>query len=101
MQRPWQGKVEKLARPPAVSFDPNCYLCPGNRRAGGAQTPRYTETYVFANDYPAMLPDVQPRQLGRGVLLRGKGGPGIGRGMCRSPRQDVPGRRRSARELRG
>src|SRR5256885_13196602 len=41
-----------LFRSRAVTFDPGCYLCPGNRRAGGAQTPRYTETYVFDNDYP-------------------------------------------------
>src|SRR5207245_1723768 len=54
-QRPWQGRVEEPHKPPAVTFDPNCYLCPGNKRAGGAQTPRYAETYVFDNDYPAKL----------------------------------------------
>src|SRR6184192_2434067 len=55
--RPWQGKVEKL--PPAlpISYDPSCYLCPGNKRAGGKQTPQYTETFAFDNDFPALLPD--------------------------------------------
>jgi len=46
-ERPWLGRVEKIQKPPAVTFDPNCYLCPGNQRAGGAQTPPYKQTYVF------------------------------------------------------
>ena len=100
-QRPWLGKVEKLHAPASVSFDPNCYLCPGNRRAGGAQTPRYTETYVFDNDYPAMLPDVEPRQFDRDGLLVGKSERGICRVMCFSPRHDLTVPRMNARELRG
>src|SRR2546429_1972610 len=87
-QRPWQGKVEKLARPPVVTFDPNCYLCPGNKRAGGARTPPYTETYVFDNDYPAMLPDVATVQFDSSGLLVGKAEQGICRVMCFSPRHD-------------
>src|SRR5436190_1174398 len=101
MQRPWQGKVEKLARPPAASFDSNCYLCPGNKRAGGAQTPRYTETYVFDNDYPAMMPEVAALQFDSGGLLVGKAEQGICRVMCFSPRHDHTVPRMSIAELRG
>jgi len=101
MQRPWQGKVEKLARPPAVSFDPNCYLCPGNKRAGGAQTPRYTETYVFDNDYPAMMPEVAALQFDSRGLLVGKAEQGISRVMCFSPRHDLTVPRMSIAELLG
>src|SRR5205807_7466487 len=101
MQRPWQGRVEKLARPPAVSFDPNCYLCPGNKRAGGAQTPPYTETYVFDNDYPAMMPEVAALQFDSGDLLVGKAEQGICRVMCFSPRHDLTVPRMSIAELRG
>src|SRR4029077_12956055 len=39
--RPWQGQVDP---PPVVSqaaFDPECYLCPGNARTGGARNPPY------------------------------------------------------------
>ena len=43
--RPWQGKVEKLPPPSSVAYDPGCYLCPGNQRAGGKRTPQYTETF--------------------------------------------------------
>jgi UDPglucose--hexose-1-phosphate uridylyltransferase len=100
-QRPWLGKVEKLQEPPTVSFDPNCYLCPGNKRAGGAQTPPYTETYVFDNDYPAMLPVVAPLQFDSAGLLVGKSEQGICRVMCFSPRHDLTVPRMSLPELRG
>ena len=38
-RRPWLGQVETTPpdiRPP---YDPQCYLCPGNARAGGLQNP--------------------------------------------------------------
>jgi UDPglucose--hexose-1-phosphate uridylyltransferase len=56
-QRPWQGQVTKPAAAETVAYDPSCYLCPGNVRAGGAVTPKYEGTYVFENDYPALLPE--------------------------------------------
>src|SRR6058998_2627799 len=34
-QRPWQGQVERAARVERPRYDPACYLCPGNERAGG------------------------------------------------------------------
>jgi UDPglucose--hexose-1-phosphate uridylyltransferase len=56
-QRPWQGQTTKPVAPQRIAYDPTCYLCPGNPRAGGAQTPKYTGVYAFDNDYPALLPD--------------------------------------------
>ncbi len=100
-QRPWLGRVEKVHSPASITFDPNCYLCPGNRRAGGAQTPEYAKTYVFDNDYPAMLPDVARLQFDRASLLVGKSERGVCRVMCFSPRHDLSVPRMSARELRG
>ncbi len=52
--RPWQGQHE--APPPVKrpAFDPECYLCPGNKRANGAANPQYTQPYVFANDFSAL-----------------------------------------------
>ncbi len=55
-QRPWQGQTTRPAAPDHITYDPACYLCPGNPRAGGAQTPAYTSVYAFENDYPALLP---------------------------------------------
>ncbi|TVY56366.1 Galactose-1-phosphate uridylyltransferase [Lachnellula suecica] len=31
-----------------------CYLCPGNKRAQGDTNPKYTNTFVFVNDYSAV-----------------------------------------------
>ncbi len=56
-QRPWQGQTEKPAGPPAPAYDPECYLCPGNRRAHDAVNPSYDHTFVFDNDFPALQPE--------------------------------------------
>ena len=53
-QRPWQGQTEEIAATAAKSYDPECYLCPGNMRAGGHRNPVYSETYVFENDFAAL-----------------------------------------------
>ena len=56
-QRPWQGEVAQKSMSSAVKYDPACYLCPGNHRAGGAINPSYDSTFIFVNDYSALLPD--------------------------------------------
>lgn len=56
-KRPWQGKMETPEVNNRPSHDPSCYLCPGNERAGGLKTEDYTETYVFKNDFAALLED--------------------------------------------
>ena len=59
VQRPWQVQLEQ---PPVVElpvYDPLCYLCPGNRRAGDAMNPDYDKTFVFTNDFPSLLPDAE------------------------------------------
>src|SRR5512135_3509963 len=55
-QRPWQGQTEPPTQPERPCYDPRCYMCPGNKRASGHSNPRYTGTYVFDNDFPALLP---------------------------------------------
>jgi UDPglucose--hexose-1-phosphate uridylyltransferase len=56
-QRPWQGETGQKAAPSDVAYDPQCYLCPGNKRAGGAANPSYEGIFSFVNDYAALLPD--------------------------------------------
>lgn len=56
-QRPWQGEVSRIDAKPPLHYDPECYLCPGNIRAGGKQNPPYTGVFAFTNDYAALLPD--------------------------------------------
>lgn len=56
-KRPWQGKQELSKVLSKVENDENCYLCPGNERAGGKVNPIYKNTFVFTNDFSALLPD--------------------------------------------
>lgn len=59
-KRPWLGQTEP---PQAVSlpqYDPACYLCPGNERAGGQKNDVYDATMSFVNDYAAVLPPPGP-----------------------------------------
>ena len=100
-ERPWQGKVERLPAPPSITYDPDCYLCPGNKRAGGKQTPKYSETYVFDNDFPALLPEVEPLRYEQNGLLVAQTDQGICRVLCFSPRHDLAVPRMNSQELRG
>ncbi len=89
--RPWQGQTETPAAPAALRYDPACYLCPGNERAGGHQTPQYTGTYVFENDFAALKKDVSPASMdvdGAG-LLRAQTERGVCRVLCFDPRHDL------------
>src|ERR1700751_3524219 len=68
-QRPWQGKVEKTLQEEMPQLDPSCYLCPGNTRAGGPPNPQYSSTFVFDNDFAALLPDPPLSSLDERDLL--------------------------------
>src|SRR5215813_5216124 len=87
--RPWQGQVESPAAPPQPEYDPECYLCPGNPRAGGARNPRYTSTFIFDNDFAALKPGTPPDRSDRGDLLIAEGEPGICRVACFSPKHNL------------
>jgi UDPglucose--hexose-1-phosphate uridylyltransferase len=87
--RPWQGQVEENARAAQPEYDPTCYLCPGNERAGGARNPKYTATFVFDNDFAAMRPSTPPDRFDDSGLLVAQGEPGICRVACFSPRNDL------------
>lgn len=92
LQRPWLGQVEPTPADVRPAYDPRCYLCPGNERAGGIRNPEYTGTYAFTNDFAAVLPDVPPLTTpmdGREQLLRVETVPGTARVLCFSPRHDL------------
>lgn len=93
-KRPWQGQVEQPAPEHRQTYDPHCYLCPGNERAGGVRNPHYTETFVFTNDFAALLPDTPPGELAHSnpkhaSLLRAVSERGTSRVVCFSPRHDL------------
>lgn len=88
-QRPWQGQIETAAAPTALEYDPHCYLCPGNARAGAARNPAYTGTFVFDNDYPALTPAANAPLPSPSPLLRAEAEGGLCRVVCFSPRHDL------------
>ena len=83
MGRPWQGEVSP-PDPPPPSYDPACYLCPGNTRVGGEVNPAYDGVYVFDNDFPALAED-QPSAEDHDPLLRAEASAGVCRVICFSP----------------
>ena len=99
-KRPWQGQTEEVAREEQPSYDPACYLCPGNARAGGKRNPSYAGTFVFDNDYAALLPDTPPGGSGEAGLLVARSERGVCRVVCFSPRHDLTLSRMKVEEIR-
>lgn len=87
-RRPWLGQVEKTPALALPEYDPECYLCPGNQRAGGVRNPEYETTFVFDNDFPALLPPAEGQAASSG-LLTAEPVSGISRVVCFSPRHDL------------
>ena len=87
-KRPWMGKQEKPPVTEKPAYDPNCYLCPGNRRTSGAVNPDYRGPYVFDNDFPAMLTDTPLGSKSDGPLFAAETVRGTARVICFSERHD-------------
>lgn len=87
--RPWQGQQEKPVTTGLPAYDPNCYLCPGNVRAGGHTNPKYRDTFVFTNDFAALLPDGPKSESADSELLQNQPVSGTCRVVCFSPRHDL------------
>jgi UDPglucose--hexose-1-phosphate uridylyltransferase len=83
-RRPWQGETGDPAPRGGPAYDPACYLCPGNTRAGGAVNPAYAATLVFPNDFPALLPDTPAPPAGDDVFVAAPAR-GEARVICYSP----------------
>lgn len=84
-KRPWQGQLERPAAEARQRYDPTCYLCPGNERAGGVYNPAYESTYVFDNDFMALLPNGPSGRTREGGLLVAESERGLCRVICYSP----------------
>ena len=89
-KRPWLGQVEKKPTQSLPEYDPNCYLCPGNERAGGIRNPAYASTFVFDNDFAALLPEPSGEvNVIDSSLLISEPERGLCRVICFSPRHDL------------
>lgn len=88
-QRPWQGQLERPQVESRPQYDPDCYLCPGNTRAGGASNSVYDGTYAFQNDFSSLLPSAPEGGISDNGLLVSESECGICRVICFSPRHDL------------
>jgi UDPglucose--hexose-1-phosphate uridylyltransferase len=85
--RPWKGSVANVANAAnkdpviAASYDPDCYLCPGNTRISGEINPDYEEIFVFDNDHPSF--DIQaPEPRPSALFYKSSIASGVCRVMC-------------------
>ena len=88
-KRPWQGQIEKSEQEKRPSYDPGCYLCPGNERSGGMLNPQYDSTFVFVNDFSALMKDAPQGEEKDGELFQSESESGICKVICFSPRHDL------------
>jgi len=99
-QRPWQGQMEATPQETTLAYDPLCYLCPGNYRAGGEKNPNYSGTFVFENDFAALKEEVPRGEVREGDLLVVESEKGRCRVVCFSPRHDLTLARMSTDDIR-
>ena len=99
-KRPWQGRTEETAVSDRTAHDPECYLCPGNTRNSGATNADYDGTFVFDNDFPAMLTDTPPGGADD-ALFRASNVRGTARVICFSPAHNLTLPELSQGALRG
>lgn len=84
-KRPWLGQQDKPEDASLPSYDPTCYLCPGNERVGGNANPDYSGPYVFDNDFPALLGDTPEPSAAYDPLFKMTAALGSSRVICFSP----------------
>jgi UDPglucose--hexose-1-phosphate uridylyltransferase len=84
-KRPWQGQQDAPDDTVRPRYEPSCYLCPGNERAGGLTNPDYQDVFVFDNDFAALLPGAGGDGKQGSPLFRDAPATGVCRVICFSP----------------
>lgn len=84
-KRPWQGQVEKTEQQQLPAHDPTCYLCAGNTRINGEVNPDYEGTFVFTNDFAALMSDTPASAQSNDDLFCLEAARGTSRVICFSP----------------
>lgn len=87
-KRPWQGAQEPVDDAPRPAHDPGCYLCAGNTRVTGERNPDYRGSFVFDNDFAALMPGApapQPGAAADDALFALQPARGTSRVICFSP----------------
>ena len=83
--RPWQGQVEKPDKTLPPGYDPECYLCPTNKRSGDHENPDYKTTFVFDNDFAALQSVIPVAAQNIDGLIIAEAERGVCRVLCFSP----------------
>ncbi len=99
-RRPWSGKLEPASGDERPAYDPGCYLCPRNTRAGGVVNPDYSGTFVFTNDFASLRPETPLINDEPHPLFRAETEQGTCRVVCFSPRHDLTLALMGAEEIR-
>ncbi|CAM1293752.1 GALT (predicted) [Pycnogonum litorale] len=89
LKRPWQGKVEVPPNDDVPDHDPNNPLCPRAVRPNGKINPDYSSTYVFENDFPALLKHVPSASDNTDELFQLHPAEGVCRVMCFHPSSNI------------
>ena len=84
-KRPWQGQEEEADVTARPAHDPGCYLCAGTLRATGERNPDYLGTFVFTNDFAALMHDTPPAADSGDALFQMMEARGTSRVICFSP----------------
>lgn len=84
-QRPWEGQRVDQGVGELPEYDPDCPLCPGNVRIGGARNEAYDGVFVFDNDHPCVGPDAPIDVEQPPSPYRVEPAVGISRVVCYSP----------------
>ncbi|MFQ1016261.1 galactose-1-phosphate uridylyltransferase [Gilliamella sp. BG7] len=84
-KRPWQGQQEVLNEEQKASYDPTCFLCPGNKRVTGDINPQYKGTFVFTNDFAALMENTPESPKNADPLFQMQSAKGTSRVICFSP----------------
>ncbi|GAA5986995.1 hypothetical protein JCM11641_004413 [Rhodosporidiobolus odoratus] len=106
-KRPWQGAIEPPEIASRPEYDEKCYLCPGNERAGGKKTEKYEGTFIFENDFAALIPSsVAPPAPASSIpavaeLFRTEPARGRCYVICFSPRHDLTVAEMKVKEVEG
>lgn len=91
--RPWTTDTIKKEQNESLEYDPQCYLCPGNKRIHGDTNPAYKDIFIFDNDHPVVgldAPEVPAGKLSwaNGISSTEKAF-GLARVVCYDPRHNV------------
>ena len=84
-KRPWQGQQETINEEQKPYYDTNCFLCPGNKRVTGDINPNYTGTFVFTNDFAALMQNTPDSPISHDPLFQMQSAKGTSRVICFSP----------------